>query len=431
VKDDAKKERKKKFEFVAVGLARKGNLIYARIKLGKKWTWRSTKTNDAELARLWKANWDKKSWLENQGFVQKEPESQLQKLPSQEEKAHPKENSPPKEVSVNDILDSYVKEGHPTVKKGKIRRKAQRTIENETYIIPRLRQHFGEMIAETVSLGDCAKYEEWRRNGGYVAQYTCRGKAMKKVTKGGDRTVDVDLGVFSNALALAVRNGILKANPIANRGRYKDDATIRHCREVAPTPDGLVKIVRWLRKNGYVQDADQTEFHAYSGLRLSEALRGVWPQVDWDDDLLHVKRSKRGIVPFVPLLPELRRLLRRMKRTATGNLLFPSPFNSAVPRDGSAFRRRLAQAAKACHLPHVTPQGLRSYFVTQARQSGLTDAEIAQLIGDATGPELISEVYGDVRPDHLLSIARKIRLTARTRAGRSSSKRGNRRKKEH
>jgi hypothetical protein len=75
----------------------------------------------------------------------------------------------------------------------------------------------------------------------------------------------------------------------------------------------------------------------------------------------------------------------------------------------------VGQAAATCGLSHVTRQGLRSYFVTQARQSGLTDAEVAQLIGDKTGPVLISEVYGDVRPDHLLAVARKIKLTAETR----------------
>jgi hypothetical protein len=50
--------------------------------------------------------------------------------------------------------------------------------------------------------------------------------------------------------------------------------------------------------------------------------------------------------------------------------------------------------------------------VTQGRQSGLTDAEIAMLIGDKTGPSLIAQVYGDLRPDHLLAQARRIRLTA-------------------
>jgi integrase len=114
-------------------------------------------------------------------------------------------------------------------------------------------------------------------------------------------------------------------------------------------------------------------------------------------------------------LPELEVLLRRMEKEAKSELMFPSPFDRTLPRDSSSYRRRLTQAAATCCLPHVTPQGLRSYFVTQARQSGLTDAEVAQLIGDKTGPVLISEVYGDVRPDHLLAVARKIKLTAETR----------------
>jgi hypothetical protein len=53
----------------------------------------------------------------------------------------------------------------------------------------------------------------------------------------------------------------------------------------------------------------------------------------------------------------------------------------------------------------------------------LSDAEIAQLIGDKTGPILIAQVYGDVRPDHLLAVARKIRLTATTRKLRRKEQR--------
>jgi hypothetical protein len=65
-------------------------------------------------------------------------------------------------------------------------------------------------------------------------------------------------------------------------------------------------------------------------------------------------------------------------------------------------------------LGHVTPHGLRSYFVTQARQSGLSDAEIAMLIGDKTGPSIIARTYGDVRPDHLFKQAQQIRLTVQS-----------------
>ena len=94
-----------------------------------------------------------------------------------------------------------------------------------------------------------------------------------------------------------------------------------------------------------------------------------------------------------------------------GDLLFPSPFDASKPRDVSAVRHRIKAACKKLGIGHVTPHGLRSYFVTQARQSGLTDAEIAALIGDKTGPAIIAHTYGDVRSDHLLAQAQRIRLT--------------------
>ena len=60
----------------------------------------------------------------------------------------------------------------------------------------------------------------------------------------------------------------------------------------------------------------------------------------------------------------------------------------------------------------MTPHALRSYFVTRAGESGLSDAEIAMLIGEKTGPAIIAQTYGEVRPDHLLNQAQRIRLTA-------------------
>lgn len=39
------------------------------------------------------------------------------------------------------------------------------------------------------------------------------------------------------------------------------------------------------------------------------------------------------------------------------------------------------------------------------------------LIGDKTGPAIIAHTYGDVRPDHLLKQAQRIRLTVRTGQG--------------
>jgi len=160
--------------------------------------------------------------------------------------------------------------------------------------------------------------------------------------------------------------------------------------------------------------ADVICFLAYSGLRINEALPLEWDAVDWGQRILMVKREKRGITPWVPILPEMETLLRGMQKRATSHLLFPSPYKPNRWRADSAIRTRLTAVCRELGLAHVTPHGLRSYFVTQARQSGLSDADIAMLIGDKTGPAIIARVYGDVRPDHLFKQAQRIRLTVQS-----------------
>jgi integrase len=158
---------------------------------------------------------------------------------------------------------------------------------------------------------------------------------------------------------------------------------------------------------------------AYSGLRIGEGLPLTWKVVNWHEEIIDVKRKKRGIFPWVPILPEMKQLLLDMRaRLEAANietdLLFPSPFDPSKYRDHSAYRSRLTAACKALGIGHVTPHGLRSYFVTQARQSGLTDAEIAMLIGDKSGPTLIASTYGDVRSEHLVRQAQRIKLRVGT-----------------
>lgn len=229
--------------------------------------------------------------------------------------------------------------------------------------------------------------------------------------RAGTPSVDLELTILGNVFGLAVRRALLKANPLAGRGRYSVAEDTRHCREVAPTPESLEQIEHWLRARNEHSVADVVCFLAYSGLRIGEALPLAWESVDSEQKILHVKREKRGIMPFVPIVPEMEVLLGAMRKRATSHLLFASPHNPNRQRDYSAIRNRLTAVCRALGLGHVTPHGLRSYFVTQARQSGLSDAEIAMLIGDKTGPAIIARVYGDVRPDHLFKQAQRIRLT--------------------
>lgn len=406
-------EKTQLFRWVADRLYRTGkrDRIVARVKVDGKLTWRSTKTSKLPKAKKWLESWDHEEWAARRGLTQ----GARLILTPQKPDPTPSASEPGPTLTVNFFLDQYVAAGHPIVKKRAIKKKAPRSIWNETYWIRPIREFFGTKVAAVLTLADCDAYYAWRTGGGYVSRFKVRGHEVTKKARGGDRMVDLELTLLRNALELAVRRGQMSRNPLRDRGQYTDDSTIRHCREVAPTPGGLQLIVTWMREQDQGDDADLTEFLACTGLRIGEALVLKWDAVDWANKLIHVHRTKKGVFPFVPILPELDALLHRMQGKATGSFLFPALFDPEQPRESSSYRRILTKACKVLKLRHVIPHGLRSYFVTQARQSGLTDAEIAQLIGDKTGPTLIAEVYGDVRPDHLLLIARKIQLTAQTR----------------
>ena len=375
-----------------------GTTIYLRIRQNGRRVMRSTETTNPAQARQFLRRWQDEERAKKYG--------QTLPGPSIQEKS----------LSVDTLIDEYASAGFPTKK---MKKKVPATIHREQFLLRPLRQFFGCKNPSALTLADCDAYREWRNGGGYVTLRPKRGRGKLNPreyrTKGGDRIVDLELDCLSNVMHLARRRNKIRFHPLIGRGKFASASDIRHCREVAPDPEGLQKIERWFRERSEHDMADLTCFLAFSGLRIGEGLPLTWNVVNWYEEIIDVKRQKRGIFPWVPILPEMKQLLMDMKaRLESSNiethLLFPSPFDPSKYRDHSAFRNRLNAACKALGIDHVTPHGLRSYFVTQARQSGLTDAEIAMLIGDKSGPALIASTYGDVRSEHLVRQAQRIKL---------------------
>ena len=383
------------FERLGQSLYWKGGSIVARVRVNGKSTWRSTGTSNPAEARAWLKKWKSEAFMLASGI---EPKGLVLHRAR---------------VTAGELMDAYIDAGMPT---RKMRPKRPSTIVCEQICLKPLRMYFGDKQAAALTLGDCDHYRDWRVSDGYSVAVEKSGQRKKAVRScARTRSVDLELTILANVFHLAVRRGSLKTNPLIGRGHYSAAGDIRHCREVAPTPASLSQIEYWLRVRNEHGVADVVCFLAYSGLRIGEALPLEWEAVDWGQKVLQVKREKRGIMPWVPVLPEMEALLRDMQKRAKSHLLFPSPFDPNQQRDDSAIRHRITAACRALGLAHVTPHGLRSYFVTQARESGLSDAEIAMLIGDKTGPAIIAHTYGDVRPDHLLKQAQRIRLTVQTR----------------
>src|SRR5438093_8611629 len=66
---EMKDYRKKAFEPLGEGFARKGRRIYYRFQKNKKATWLSTGTDKLPLARKWKEKWQREQWLRENGVI--------------------------------------------------------------------------------------------------------------------------------------------------------------------------------------------------------------------------------------------------------------------------------------------------------------------------------------------------------------------------
>ena len=295
---DANTKDARRLERIGCNLYRRNDVIYCRVWVDSKRTFRCRGTNNPTTARKILKEWENNLVLQEHGIETRDG-------PGAESGHH--------------------RPGSPAIQRGRFSRSQNenqdgchhRAGEQEPAAIGGV---FSDKPAIGLMLKDCDAYRQWRANGGYTWK---RGEAMRK-SRAGTGRVDIELQTLGNALALAVRRGKLKLNPLAGRARYHSVEDTRHCRGTAPTAQQLQVIEATLRQRSRMVEADCIMFLAFSGLRVHEALPSEWEAVDWPEGIIHVKREKRGINPFVPILPEMEALLRQIQTRVRSRLLFPS-----------------------------------------------------------------------------------------------------------
>lgn len=252
---------------------------------------------------------------------------------------------------------------------------------------------FGKFGCDEIRIHLLPAYKKWRQ---------------PKIEKGtGERTIDLELVTLSNVLNYQVVIGKLDFNYVrGGRPKFRKDADIRHCRVNAP-PDAetLHAIARSLLSNKRSQSVGwMVLFAAFTGCRRSELLR---LRVDSrspdqpgfiDGGHLFLRRSKGGVNPWAVIFPEFQSMLDAFLQWHKANFpkspwFFPGEIEGQ-PLEKNAINRALSRTCKALKLKHVSPHGLRSFYVTKRRSDGLLDSQIAAEIGDQD-VALISKTYGD------------------------------------
>jgi integrase len=139
----------------------------------------------------------------------------------------------------------------------------------------------------------------------------------------------------------------------------------------------------------------------YTGLRLGEARKLEWKDIEDDRIIIHGTKTTSAF-RFLPLYPQLRNLLNSIA-THRGQI---------KPNDKVMGRQRIDKALRrACPkvgIQNLRHHDLRHYFATKAVQAGVDMPTIAKWLGHSDGGALAMKVYSNVMDEHILKSANKL-----------------------
>lgn len=229
----------------------------------------------------------------------------------------------------------------------------------------------------------------------------------------GGRSIDLELSTLSSALHFAVLEGLAEFNALAGaRPRFYQASKARHCRDFAPVSgDDLHALATALFESPRSECLGwQVLVQAMTGCRTSEVLRLRWDAKSRSDagfvegEWLWLRRSKGGVNPFAVVHPALKECLAalsdwRRRRFPGSPWFFPSPYDETRHVDSTALIHALKRISPLVSKGKRTAHGLRAFFVTVRRSQGISDAQVAAEIGDATGAAIVASTYGAVPPN--------------------------------
>ena len=207
---------------------------------------------------------------------------------------------------------------------------------------------------------------------------------------------------FARAVfVMAVKDRLLPHSPIEHlQGKKLKDPVRR-----TPTPEDFRAIIADIRAQVYNADAkesaDFVEFLGLAGLGQAEAAALTWGDFNFDAEQAAVMRIKTGRGFVLPIYPQLRPLLERLRAERGGN---PAP-SEPVFRQKEA-RKAIANACRRLGLPAYSHRAFRRMFITRAIQRGVDVKVIAEWQGHRDGGKLILNTYSHVAPKHSARMAK-------------------------
>lgn len=199
-------------------------------------------------------------------------------------------------------------------------------------------------------------------------------------------------GCLKQLFDIAVSDRIIAESPFAQvkTGWKKPQTPVR----LIPTEEQFQKIVATIRSQRFTDHAEDSanfvEFLGLAGLGQAEASSLRWSDIDWSKKRFSVRRQKTGALFFVPIYPDLRPLLERLKRDAgTGSADLPV----FAIKDA---KKALQAACERLGYPRFSQRSIRRFHIGKLWRRGVDHKLIAKWQGHRDGGKLIIDTYTEV-----------------------------------
>ena len=217
------------------------------------------------------------------------------------------------------------------------------------------------------------------------------------------------IGTLRMVLDVAIESGARYDNPAIFIKRMK----VRRKILQLPSQNQFVDLVAAIRNNdgGWAgRCADLVEFLAYSGCRKGEAARVMGKDCDFDKNEIAVlgdpaTGTKNWEIRRVPMIPDMRQLLLRLKRERGEKEFAGKPVMLVHECQGA-----IDSACKKLGIVRITHHDLRHLFATRCIESGVDIPTVSRWLGHKDGGALAMKVYGHLRDQHSVAMAQKVKF---------------------
>ena len=226
---------------------------------------------------------------------------------------------------------------------------------------------------------------------------------------GADRSATVfnhTISILGKLFEIGIELGARYDNPAKFIKRVRE----RSKRLTLPEPETFAQFIAEVENGGggfSRHCADLIRFLAFGGFRKNEAANIVWADCDFEKGEIIVRGdpvtgTKNWTIRRVPMIPDMRKLLERLKAENPGAL----PTQSVM--QVRECQRAINRAAKVVGMVRITHHDLRHLFATLCIESGVDIPTVSRWLGHKDGGALAMKVYGHLRDQHSVAMAQKV-----------------------